>query len=124
MSANFTPLIPPVAPAPPPGSSPLRTKLLSNATGFKPVALSVPCLHQTPTPATAPPTPEPEPAANSATFAPPAEPSAPPPPPAAPAPSATTVPSPTVSYIQENGQITRIRVQCPCGSLVELECLY
>lgn len=112
MSAIFTPLVPPALPAPPPGTAPLRTKVLSP-----------------PAPPIFRPINGPEPThCHAASAAPASTPASPPPTPenlpANPVTNATTLPTPTVSYTQENGLITRIRVQCPCGSVVELECVY
>ena len=109
MSATFTPLVPPALPAAPPGTAPLRAKVLSPPAPpptFRPINGPEPthCHAASATPASPPPTPEHIPAN--------------------PVANATTLPTPTVSYVQENGQITRIRVQCPCGSVVELECVY
>lgn len=37
-----------------------------------------------------------------------------------PAPAA----APTVTLVREGDRVTRIRVQCPCGQVIELECAY
>ena len=31
---------------------------------------------------------------------------------------------PTVTAERENGQITHLRIQCGCGQIIELECVY
>jgi len=31
---------------------------------------------------------------------------------------------PVVTLLREGDQVTRIRIQCACGELIELECLY
>lgn len=94
MNTTFTPLVPPALPAPPPGTAPLRTKVLSPPV-FRPISSSAPApCHTHPAPAVTSPS------------------------------DTHTLPTPTVTYLQENGQITRIRIQCPCGSVVELECMY
>ena len=108
MSATFTPLVLPASAKPANGAQPLRNTVISAtpATHFKPFlqGSAPPCQ----TPATPPP---------GAGTAPAPEISAPANPP-------VTLPAPTVTYVQENGQITRIRIQCACGSVTELECLY
>ena len=113
MSATFTPLVPPALPAPPPGTAPLRTKVLRPPAPppiFRPI-------HRTETTLCHAAAPEPTPTPAAPETAPSAVPTITPTP-------AQTLPTPTVSYTQENGQITRIRVQCPCGAVVELECVY
>lgn len=108
MSATFTPLVLPASAKTVNGAQPLRTTVISATLGahFKPFhnASSPPC--------PAPPAPSP-----ATSTAPAKENSAPTNPP-------VTIPAPTVTYVQENGQITRIRIQCACGSVTELECLY
>ena len=98
MNTTFTPLVPPALPALPPGTAPLRTKVLSPPV-FHPISSSAPTACHTHLP----------PAVTSTSDAP---------------ANTHTLPTPTVTYLQENGQITRIRIQCPCGSIVELECVY
>ena len=101
MSATFTPLVLPASAKPANGAQPLRNTVISAtpATHFKPFlqGSAPPC--QTPA--------SPPPATSTAPANPP-----------------VTLPAPTVTYVQENGQITRIRIQCACGSVTELECLY
>ena len=103
MSATFTPLVLPASAKPANGAQPLRNTVISAtpATHFKPFlqGSAPPC--QTPA--------SPPPATSTAP---------------APANPPVTLPAPTVTYVQENGQITRIRIQCACGSVTELECLY
>lgn len=112
MSATFTPLVLPASAKPANGAQPLRNTVISAtpATHFKPFlqGSAPPCQ----TPASPPPATSTAPATeNSAPANPPANPP-------------VTLPAPTVTYVQENGQITRIRIQCACGSVTELECLY
>ena len=103
MSATFTPLVLPASAKPANGAQPLRNTVISAtpATHFKPFlqGSAPPCQ----TPASLPPATSTAPA---------------------PANPPVTLPAPTVTYVQENGQITRIRIQCACGSITELECLY
>ena len=120
MSATFTPLVPPALPAPPPGTAPLRTKVLSPPA---PPPIFRPIQYTASTPRHAP-APSPAPVSTPDTLSDATPENTPSPAPAVTPTPTQTLPTPTVSYTQENGQITRIRVQCPCGSVVELACVY